>query len=633
MANSTDIQATSVGRWVQVTRDRKRLLEDRFKMAQRATDTLRQRRRQVREAYHGHIARRVKGRANFHFHKVFSQIEMESARFLLNFFRHTPFATVNPTSSDTVEAAKRHEWALQFYQEKCPTFFLEQLRLIKYSTLFGCAFQIPSWRRNWGTVKKSVPIQFAGETVGYTEVESEELLYDGLWYKTFSPDDVYPHPYSRSVETMPWLIIEEFIPIQELLRRAEMGMFDKAQVNKVPLNAYRQADWEARIQQSSIHGRSMDQDIELICLQHSFEPDRFETLANGEIMIRDAKNEFWHKQIPAIMGVKTIDPDSLWPIGTGKNMLPNQKLLNLFMNEAANQAIASHWPIWKYRDGSGVNPNSLLSLPNQRIKVKNMDDVDIVQMPEMKQDLLAIKLMLEANTEELTGYFGPQKGEGSSSRTATSDAIFQQEGNMRIQSDVLTFEQVSGIPQAKMASKLVQQFMMPGTEVRINGPGSGLSFVPLSPEQIRGEFEFQVAGASEALNRAVVQQQLIEMFDTSAQAVQHVQMPNGQIVPMPVFDTYQGLKEIYEGYGRRNTDKLLYRPEIFGIPLNNDLLGQFGLPAIPGLDQLQVHPRTGAMRNDQAMAQLTNMSASDPGAPVKQANQVNAPANNPGRVV
>ena len=82
-----------------------------------------------------------------------------------------------------------------------------------------------------------------------------------------------------------------------------------------------------------------------------------------------------------------------------------------------------------------------------------MGDVDIMQMPEMKQDIMALMAMLEANSEETTGYFGTQKGVATDIRTATSDAIFQQEGNLRIKYDIQTFEQLALIPEAKMLSK------------------------------------------------------------------------------------------------------------------------------------------------------------------------------------
>jgi hypothetical protein len=167
-----------------------------------------------------------------------------------------------------------------------------------------------------------------------------------------------------------------------------------------------------------------------------------------------------------------------------------------------------------------------------------------------------------------------------------------------------------------MISALVQQFMPESVDLRVSGPG-GFAFVQSTPEDIRGQFDFSTNGASESLNRAVTQQQLINLFELASGASQWVEIPTGEIIPMPVLDTYIALKELYEGYGRRNAENLLYRPEIFGQPLSNNLLSSYGLPPIPGLDQLTQNPNTGGMRNRGQRPQTT-----DPRQIIQNANRV-----------
>jgi len=599
----------TIGQHIHIKQDVKKQVQDRFEMASDALSTRHESWRKIRNAYHGYVhdVSKRKGRANFHLHKVFPQIELEAARFITSYFRHDPFISVNPTSGDDVEKAQAHERVLQHYLEHAPTFFREKVRLIKYAGLYGNGFEMPSWRKQIAKVKRELPFTYDGQQVGATEIETEEVVYEGLWFKTFSPMEIYPYPFGSNLDTIPWLIVLEFVLIDDLMSRANMGIYDRAKVLKVPLNAYYQDEWDFTQQMRELGHSLPSEDPELICLQHMFTPDRFVTLANDDVIIRDTENIFVHGKIPLVQGVKTIDPDGFWAVGSAKNMLANQKLVNLFINSMADLAVSSIWPVWKYR--SNVNPNDLLSLPNQRIGVRNMDDVDIIRMPEMKQDLLAIKAMIENNIEETTGYYSPQKGYGEKAHTATAESIFQSEGNQRISSDIMTFEELTLLPESRMVSKLVQQFMPEDAQVRLQG-AAGPVFQKMNPEEIRGEFDLKASGSSEALNRAVVQQQLIELFNTAQNTTQYVQMPGGAIIPVPVLDTYNALKELYEGYNRRNTDKLLYRPEVFGIPLSNDLLNQYGLPSVPGLDQLQVNPRTGSRRNEQGAAALQNMGRS-----------------------
>jgi len=618
--------STTVATWLQVKRDPKKVIQDRFETARNAMTGRVEEWRKIRDAYHGYIRQNQKrrGRANFPFYKIFPQTELEAARFVVNYFRHDPFVAVSPQASDDIEKAQRHERVLQHYLEHCPSFYLSELRLIKYASMFGNGFQMPTWRRRVAPVRRKLPVMIGGLKIGEQELVTNEVVYDGLEFHTFAPTDVFPYPFATSLDTAPWVILVQFVRVDELVALADQGIYDKDAVMKIPLNGYLQQDWEI-FKQISENGKggAQAEDNELICLQHMLMPDRFQTLANNDIVIRNRDNHLWSKNIPMVHGVKTIDPDSFWSIGTAKTILPSEKMLQLFVNSMVDAVTSTMWPVWKYVPNR-VNPNDLLSLPNQRIPVKSMDDLDIVKLPEMKQDMLAIKIMFEQHIEEITGYFGTQKGEGRSGNTATSDSIFQSEGNNRIQYDVMTFEQVTLIRMAKLVSALVQQFMPEQMDVRLNGPG-GVQFAPVNQDDVRGEFDFKASGSSETLNRAVVQQQLIELFNTAQGANQFVQMPGGAIVPVPVLDTYNALKELYEGYGRVNIDKILYRPELFGMPLTNDVLNQFGLPSIPGLDQMQPNPNTGALRAQRKQggaAQLQNMSRSvDPKQIINNANR------------
>jgi hypothetical protein len=242
--------------------------------------------------------------------------------------------------------------------------------------------------------------------------------------------------------------------------------------------------------------------------------------------------------------------------------------------------------VWKYRAGQ-VNPNKLLSLPNQAIPVKNMADVDIMKMPEMKQDILSLMAVLDASLEETTGYFGTQKGASSEQRTATSDSIFQQEGNLRIQYDTMTYEKLTLNEEARLISKTIQQFMPEEVAVRV-ADSPKQEFESVQRQDIQGEYDYSVSGASEGMNRAIVQKQLIEFFN-SAQAVdQLVKLPGGQIVPMPLLHTYNAAKEILQGFDHKGADRWLHRPEVFGMPVDNDMFEQFGLPRLQGFENIPV---------------------------------------------
>jgi len=498
-----------------------------------------------------------------------------------NYFKAKPFVSVNPNGEKYVEAAKNHERVLQYYYQKCPVFYLEKCRLVKYTHMYGCGYQVPSWKKitRQTTIKvpRTIGVGSNSYVIGYDEFPIEEQLYDGVWFKTYSPSEVFIDGWSHRPK---WVMIEEFVHYSELIALADQNQYDSKAVENVPLNCNGQDEAPWRIRQTSIGRPALETDPEMVRLQHLFLQDGlmnvapFLTLANDAEMVRQSDNWFDHGEIPVIQGQAIIDPDNPYPMAMGVMMLPSQKMINMLDNVITDHTLSSVYWQWKY--GTGVDPNQLLSLPNHRIgPLKQMDQVDIITPPEVKHDLLLVNAMFSEAADELAGYYSAQKGAAGQGprQTATSDTIFQQEGNIRISSDIQNFEQLTQIPEARQTSKNVSQMMPDSVEIAVEDLG-GPAFQRLTREEICGEFQFQVSGASEQINRAVAQQQMVDFFQLSSQANQLVMLPTGEIVPMPVQDNYQAIKMIYQGWGQRDTGRLLINGSVFGRPVNNDLLAQ-----------------------------------------------------------
>lgn len=565
--------------------------------SKRAFESQRERWVKMHSAYHGAKGRGtgVKGRSNLYFRKIFSQIEMETARFITAYFSSRPYATVLATKAGSVDGARLMEDTLQFYHEHCPVFYLTKQKQVKYTLIYGTSYTVPSWKKIVRPTKRIVPVQLYGTDIGFEEIIEDTTVYEGLWYETYSPSEAYPYPWGRPGTLLPQIVLEEYIHITELVQAAKDGAYDLGKVMKVPLNAAGQSESDRQRKMAAIGRNEPEHDPDMIRLLHWFAEDHWLTLANDEILIRDEPNPFEHGEIPVIQSIKTLDPDSFSPISTTELMLPYEKAYNALKNSAIDQVISSLWPLWKYKAGA-INPNHLLSLPNHRIPVRNMDDVEVIKLPEMKSDILAILASLEFDMEDVVGFFATQKGQrtpGSGQTTATSDTIFNEQGNVRIGFNVQNMEKFTWKPEARQSASIIIQMMPKGTSMRIHGPG-GAHFLDVTPEQLRGEYDYQVTNGSEGINRSVIQQQLINFFALANESTQFVRLEDGQIAPVPLVDTYNYIRNIIQGWDKNLTDRVLYRPELFGTPISNDLLGQFNIPPIPGLDQLPVQGGTGA---------------------------------------
>lgn len=591
MSGTTTI---TIGNMKAEKKDPKKLIEELWRDGLEYQSTQRQQWVDVAQSYHGFLANKVRGRSNFHHHKIFPQVERATARGMQYFFRSKPYVSITATGEAFVEQARNHERVLQHYYETCPVYYLEKTRHVKYGHMYGASFMVPSWKNITRKVTVQIP-QTIGSgdmsfVLGYTPQEVDVRMYDGLWFKTYSPWEVVFDPWSRYPR---WRLVEEFVHYTELLDMARQGQYDAAAVDAVPLNADGQSGASFIARQTAIGRPALKPDKEIVRLQHLFFADHFYTLANGAVIIRDTDNWYDHGEVPVVQSTFIVDPDSSYGMATGSLMLPGQKMINVVDNLTIDHVMQSvNWQ-WKYRQG--VDPNQLLGLPNHRIgPLKNMDDVDIVVPPEIKHDLLLIGAGLSNAMDEMVGYYSAQKGSGEGpANTATSDQIFQQEGNVRIASDTRNYEELSGIPEAKQSSKNVAQMMPDEIEVSVEDVG-GQAFERLSRDQIQGEFAYRASGASDTINKAVAQQQVMEFFALAKDAQQYVMLPTGQIVPMPVQNNYEVIREFYESIGKRNVNRMLYNPNLFGQPLDNSLLGQVP-PQMPSY--LQRDPLTGALRN------------------------------------
>jgi hypothetical protein len=413
------------------------------------------------------------------------------------------------------------------------------------------------------------------------------VIYDGFWFTTYSPAHVYPCPDSLFMATVPWIIVEEWVHCQELLSLAGEGVhYDKAKVMSIPLNSSGQSESSYRQNQDMLGHSGQDLNPEMIRLQHLLTPTHFRTLANDDVVIRDVDNFYWHGKIPAVQGVQTIDPESFWPIGAGHMLVPNQKMMNILVNSVIDHLNMSRFWRFKYRSGSGIQPHMLLQSTTYPISMENMNDLDVLNPPEIKQDIAWFKDVIERSNETISGYYGSQKGTASGApNTATSDSIFQSEGNKRIQADIMTYEQLGLLEEARQCSANVDQFMPKEVEVRLSG-GQGNQFKKQTQADITGEFDYRVGGISEQMNLAVFQQQMAAMYGQIKDAQQFVQMPDGRVLPVPLIDAYNMVKSMLEPTLGQSTNKVLYAPEVFGQPLSNAMLQAAGMPQIPALDNM-----------------------------------------------
>lgn len=570
---------------------------------------------QIYKLYHGYIADKEKNpsKANFHFHQIFPQIEAESARYVMAMMTQMPIVNVTPRGSGTEDSADLMEACLQYYYDICPVFYLKMFQYIKRMRTFGYAWMIPSWKRQTAMVKERQAYLYDGQPTGFFTIEeTEQVIYEGLWFDVYSP---YEMAVSRQSEgSGAWQMPMEFLSLDDVLDLAGKDGYEKALIDRIPLNAYKQNSRQFNRLRGVIGKPNLDQDTDVICFQHEITPKRITTLANGEIVVRDIPNPLWKQRLRAVKGFSTVDPDGLESTGSAHQMVTNQKLTNLTNNISINRFVHSASPLTLVA-GTKATAAAMSGrlIPRAGVAVP-VDDVDrsvrYMELPQNQYDAQIIRDVLRQSNQDTTGYYGSQMGntQDSQGNTATAEQIYNEQAQKRISADVLTFERCSMLPLGRDCADMIMQYMPEGTEVRI-GLGQGAGFLAVSPEDVRGEYMFSVTGASESINRAVVQRQMIDFTAIATGLQQYVRDPmTGAIMPVPVLDAYNWAKDICGGWNK-NAEQVLYRPEVFGIPVTNEMFGEFGLPPVQGLEQMQSRPGSeNPMRQGQSEMQRARVA-------------------------
>lgn len=608
----------TLGSYVVAKTDPVRKVREAYLLAKECQGKRRDQWTEVYLNYHGYLREKFKKtrRSNFHYHKIFPQAELEASRMTVGQFSHKPFVSIQPSNGTSVDIAANRERILQYYFEHCPAWYLTSQRLLKYTLLYGCGFRIPSWKRLRRKVEKVIDLEIYGYRFK-EKIMVEETVYEGLWFEVLSPTEVFPHPHGLTLEEKPWVVIEQFLPAQQLLEMAESGAFDVSKVKQIPLNMSGQNEIQYHMRQAEMGYEKPKPDEGIVRLQHLIADDHFITLANDETIIRDVDNFYYHKTKPIVQGIKTLDPDSFYPISMAKMILPAQKFGNLLLDMAADNAIMNNWPIWKHK--STVDPNWLISVPNQHIPVEEMDDVDIVRMPEMKQDILQLNALIGSSIEETTGYFGPQKGFSQRVHSATSDTIFASQGDQRIQYDAMTYEKCTLLPEAKICASLVEQFMPEQTQVYMDGNGQGQQYQRISKEEICGEFLYRVSGISESIRRAAGRADLVELVKLGTQTKQYVRLLTGEVMPVPLQNDRYALKTLYQSFDREDAERFMLPPEVFGTPVDaprGDVTDQIESLLSTGageqFDAQQSGGQATEMRNLPEASRLSERPATEP---------------------
>lgn len=232
--------------------------------------------------------------------------------------------------------------------------------------------------------------------------------------------------------------------------------------------------------------------------------------AGNPTLLRIDTNPFDHRMRPFIECWYQKKIGRWYGIGIGEKLIPLQTYMNKTVNRREENEDVMHAGIFKIRKGSGISAKSIASTPGGVLEVKNMDDVEQLQVRDISQLSDGTIRMIESFVERINGANEMAVG-SSADRSATTSIIKDRNSDTRFAAvrgyinDFLVrfFTQWLALDRQFLDKDFVLRITGEETELTEIDTMLGMSeaqralapihrFVNVRPDDIRGQFDLEV---------------------------------------------------------------------------------------------------------------------------------------------
>lgn len=292
----------------------------------------------------------------------------------------------------------------------------------------------------------------------------------------------------------------------------------------------------------------------------------------GDIILQVVRNPFWHQHHPYLVARDDPPPGQFFPKGTGHLARSLQYLVNDFTNQLNDNGTYALNPI------TLVNPTMLAGpLPpirpgvvwnttdiNQGIKFDRPPIEQIQYAQTMVANYAGMLADFTGATPALQG-----SGGGKNAKTATGMQILQRNASTPLKDLIEDIENDVLTPLMFGCWVLAQQYRDKEFMAEVMGEG-GVQMLPMTREQLIGNFTFRWLASSQAANASQRAQQAMSLLQILPPLVPLLMQAGWQVDPQPVLK-----RLVTDGLGFRNMDQFVKRAP-------PPMMGPDGQPMPPG---------------------------------------------------
>ena len=407
------------------------------------------------------------------------------------------------------------------------------METINYGNGVVCTYNEPQWTTR-STTQPIIDPNF-GVQVGVEKIVRKEID-NRLRMRVCSRFDLFPFPgYYNDVQTMPYFIVREYLPLVAFKERAkwkgwknadkvEGWMFsgrysrdnDDAEVD----NLYTRLEATGYGVTGADHGVET---IKFVELWHYYEAPpgghgcrAYAVVADGKTLMCERGNEYEHAEKPIADLLWAPIDSQLWQgVGVPRLMRPFQDQINVREAQFSDMLEYQRNPMRIVGPQFGVTPlTKLLNFPGQITQsTGNIQDIRTLEMPVPQSGLLQLADRAQVGIERCTltdmrGAVGQGAASDAANTTAKGKQIYT-DNQAKSAAFMTLFQEERGISvQLQQVASIIQQYMNEDGEFlnlrekndtlqRAGRVQGNRAFV--KPEDIEGKFTLRAVGSVRAI--------------------------------------------------------------------------------------------------------------------------------------
>lgn len=363
--------------------------------------------------------------------------------------------------------------------------------MVKQALIYGTSIIKVGWKTSKPRkVNSYVTDPMTGEAVvdpmtGQFQATSTEVVdYDDPYIENVNIYDFFFDPRANDIDSADWVIYQYRTTIEALM---EIPHYDKKAIKKLttandPSNEQYE---DIRRQAAGYNNLPKTKDGEIVIWEYT-EDDKVCVVANGETILYEGTNPYWHGKKGFIRFVDSLNPLDFYGKGEIEPVEKMVHALNTLINQRITNTSQILNPPWLAKPS--VDDTELQFVPNSIIHVNDLNDVKMMEQRDVTASSFQEQQIIVETIQRTLGVTDYVQGVQTPGQTAAEVEVKTSQANARFAYKLQMFEDMVIRELGEMVYKLYQQFITSEKIIRILGE-DGERLIRLTPADLSGMFD------------------------------------------------------------------------------------------------------------------------------------------------